>query len=108
MKALLYVRSVVADHNDRAAFDDWYGSSHSLEGVQNFGFLRFWRCWSHLDPSVHYAFYELEDTKHYDRIVNTPAFAEMVADFTEVWGDRVTRERDVVNIVHEFSRIRTH
>lgn len=101
MKALLYVRAVVPDPADRPAFDAWYGANHSPEGVRNFGFLRFWRCWSHLDPAVHYAFYELEDTAHYDRIVASPAFAAMVADFTATWDGRVTRARDVVRIVHE-------
>jgi len=101
MKALLYVRSVVPRPEDRPAFDAWYGTRHSPEGMRTFGFLRFWRCWSHLDPSVHYAFYELEDTGHYDRISASPEFEAMVADFTATWDGKATRDRDVIRVVHE-------
>ena len=69
-----------------------------------FNFRRYWRGWSHLDPSVHYACYELEDAAHYDAIVATPEFAAMVADFTSTWGGRVTRERDVVALTDKHPK----
>ena len=102
MTALLYVRAVVADPADRAAFDEWYATDHSPMGYRLFKPKRFWRCWSHLDPSVHYAFYEFENAERYDEIVGTPEFEAMVADFTRTWGDRVERDRDVISVVHQY------
>jgi len=91
----------VPDPEDRPDFYAWYGESHSLEGMRQFGFRRFWRCWSHLDPSIHCAFYELSDTEHYDRIEKSPAFAAMVDDFSATWDGKVTRVRDVMQIVQK-------
>ena len=105
MKALLYVRAVVPDPADRPAFDAWYGEKHSPEGVEKLGFIRFWRYWSHLDASVHYAFYEIEDVAFYDRMIKTPEHAALVADFTATWGDKVTRAGDVLRFVHQFPSI---
>lgn len=102
MTALLFVRAVVPDPADRKAFDHWYGTDHAPAGLKLFKASKFWRCWSHLDPSVHYAFYELDSAERYDEIVNTPEFAAMVADFTGTWGDKVTRDRDVINIVQQY------
>jgi len=44
----------------------------SPTGFKVFKPIRFWRCWSHLDPSVHYAFYEFDRAERYDEIVGTP------------------------------------
>jgi len=102
MTAMLYVRSVVPDPADRQAFDQWYGGNHSPQGLRLFNFRRYWRGWSHLDPSVHYAYYELDNAAHYDAIVETPEFAAMVADFTATWNGKVTRERDVITVSDSF------
>ena len=61
-KGFLVVRAEVADPSDRASFEHWYGSEHMPEAAAAFKAERAWRCWSKMQPTVHYAFYQFSDS----------------------------------------------
>lgn len=96
MLAHLIVRATVPNPDDRDAFDTWYAEDHMAAVIATFRPLRCWRLWSIVDAAVHYACYEFESLDHLSAMMETAAFANLVADFTGTWGGRVTRERDVV------------
>lgn len=64
---------------------------------------RGWRCWSRTDPSVHYAFYEFADVAQAEALIGSDKIKPVVADFDRVWGDRVSRHREVLDIVPELA-----
>ncbi len=100
-KALFIVRAVVAAAADRPGFDAWYETEHLPEAMAVFGAERAWRAWSRLEPSVHYAFYEFADADAALAAIGSDAMKPLVAKFDEAWGDRVTRTRDVVELVRQ-------
>ena len=99
--AHLVVRAEVPDPADRAAFDHWYATDHLPWAMRVFGARRGWRCWSRTDPTVHYAFYEFTNVDKARVATDSSRIAPLVADFDRVWGDRVTRRREILEIVQE-------
>lgn len=97
-KAYFMVRAVVADPADRPRFDRWYATEHLPEARAAFGARAAWRCWSRTDPREHYAFYEFPDLKAAEAVPQSPALQGMVAEFDRVWGDRVTRSREILEL----------
>ena len=95
-KACFMVRAVVADAADRPGFDRWYETEHLPDAVARFGARRGWRCWSRIDPSVHYAFYEFVDLARAQAVLDSPELRALVAEFDRAWGARVTRTRDII------------
>jgi hypothetical protein len=95
-KAYFMVRAVVADPTDRPGFDHWYGTEHLPDAVARFGVQRGWRCWSRIDLSVHYAFYEFADLARAQAVLSSPELQALVAEFDRAWGARVTRSRDII------------
>jgi hypothetical protein len=53
------------------------------------------------DPAVHYAFYEFADVAEAEALIGSDKIKPLVADFDRVWGDRVSRRREVLEIVQE-------
>ena len=98
--SLLIVRAEVADPADRPPFDEWYRDEHLPQALAAFEAKRAWRCWSKLDPSVHYAFYEFSDANTALTVVHSAANKHLGSLFDEAWGGRVTRTRDAVETVH--------
>jgi hypothetical protein len=94
MPALFFVRAEVADPNDREAFDRWYQEEHLPQAAEVLRADRAWRGWSGVDPSIHYAFYELPELQPVAIILD--ALKDLIAEFDRVWGTRVTRTREVV------------
>ena len=101
-KTLFVVRAEVADAADRAPFDHWYATDHLPWAIEAFGARRGWRCWSRTDPAVHYAFYEFDDPQQAQAGTAADKIAPLVADFDRVWGARVTRRREVLEIAQEM------
>jgi hypothetical protein len=95
-KAYLLVRAVLADLTDRARFDHWYATEHLAEAVAAFGAQRGWRCWSRSDPREHFAFYEFADVARAEALHDSPELRTLIAEFDRVWGDRVTRTREIL------------
>ena len=102
-KAHLVVRAEVPDVADRAPFDRWYATDHLPWAVRVFGARRGWRCWSRTDPAVHYAFYEFANAAEAEALIGSDKVNPLVADFDRVWGDRVLRRREVLEIVQELA-----
>lgn len=97
MTARFIVRAKVADATLRDAFDRWYRDEHLPDAVKAFGAKRAWRGWSETDASLHYAVYEFDDVSSARAIEGSAALKGLVAEFDRVWGDRVTRSRDIVD-----------
>jgi hypothetical protein len=58
--------------------------------------VRAWRGWSEVDPSLHYAFYELGDLPGVYAGLESDAFKALIADLDRTWGARVPRSREIV------------
>jgi len=100
-KGIFMVRAVVANPDDRAGFDKWYDDEHLPDALKAFGCARAWRSWSRSDPSVHIAFYEFADVATTET-ATAAAVKDLVAEFDRVWGDKVTRTREVLDVVGEL------
>ena len=92
------VRAEVPDPADRAPFDKWYATDHLPWAMKVFGARRGWRCWSRREPAIHYAFYEFADVKEAEALIGSERIKPLVADFDRVWGDRVTRRREILEV----------
>ena len=101
-KGWLVVRAEVPDEADRTAFDEWYATDHLPWALKVFGAQRGWRCWSRSDPAVHYAFYEFADVEQAQALINSERIKPLVADFDRVWGSRVSRRREILEIAQEM------
>jgi hypothetical protein len=101
-KGCFVVRAEVPDIADRAPFDHWYASDHLPWAIKTFGAQRGWRCWSRTDAAVHYAFYEFADVGEAQALLGSEKIKPLVADFDRVWGNRVSRGREILEIVQEM------
>jgi hypothetical protein len=105
-KGYLVVRAEVSDPADRAAFEHWYATDHLPSAIRVFGAQRGWRCWSRTDPAVHYAFYEFADVAEAEALIDSDKIKPLVEDFDRVWGSRVTRQREILEVAQEQVRHR--
>lgn len=102
-KGYLVVRAEVPAEVDLAKFDEWYASDHLPWAIRVFGARRGWRCWSRTEPAVHYAFYEFAEVEQAQKLIGSDAIKPLVADFDRVWGSRVMRRREVLEIVQDMA-----
>ena len=101
MTAFLVVRAVVADPNDRAAFDRWYQTEHLPDAVKAFKARAGMRGWSMVDPSVHTAYYRFDTLEQVQAINSGPEIKGLIAEFDRVWDARVVRTRDIFVVSDE-------
>jgi hypothetical protein len=101
-KSLFVVRAEVPDIADRGPFDHWYATDHLPWATKTFGAQRGWRCWSRTDPAVHYAFYEFADVREAEALIGSEKIKPLVADFDRVGGDRVSRRREILEVVQDM------
>jgi len=101
-KGCFVVRAEVPNEADRAPFDHWYATDHLPWALKAFGAQRAWRLWSRSDPAIHYAFYEFADVADAEALIGSEKIKPLVADFDRVWGDRVPRRREILEIVQEL------
>jgi len=101
--ARLVVRAEVPDPADRAQFDHWYATDHLPWAMKVFGAARGWRCWSRTDSAAHYAVYEFANVDEAQAATSSEKIAPLVADFDRVWGNRVSRRREILEIVQEMA-----
>jgi len=99
MAACFIVRAQVADSVVKSEFDRWYQEEHLPDARKAFNAQRAWRGWSELDRSLHYAIYEFDDVAGARAIQGSDALKGLVAEFDRVWGDKVKRSRDVVEVI---------
>lgn len=102
-KGFFVVRAEVPAEADRTLFDHWYATDHLPWAINVFGAQRGWRCWSRSDPAVHYAFYEFADVGQAAALIDSDKIKPLVADFDRVWGNRVARRREILEIVQEVT-----
>ena len=103
MAACFIVRAQVADSVVKSEFDRWYQDEHLPDALKAFNARRAWRGWSELDSSLHYAVYEFDDVAGARAIQGSDALKRLVVEFDRVWGDRVKRSRDIVEVVQTIS-----
>jgi hypothetical protein len=99
MTACFMVRAHVVDAAVKDDFDRWYQDEHLPDALKGFNARRAWRGWSAVDASVHHAFYEFDDLARAQAIQGSAALKRLVAEFDRLWGDKVTRSRDFVEII---------
>jgi hypothetical protein len=51
---------------------------------------------------VHYAFYEFADVAEAEALIGSEKIKPLVADFDRVWGNRVSRRREILEAVQEM------
>ena len=98
MTAYFIVRAQIVDAAAKDAFDRWYQKEHLPDAAKGFNARRAWRGWSAVDPLVHHAVYEFDSMADALAIQGSDTLKRLVAEFDRVWGDRVTRSRDIVEI----------
>ncbi len=103
MTAYFIVRAQVVDAAVKNDFDRWYQDEHLPDALKAFKAKRAYRGWSHMDPSVHYAFYEFDDVASASAIQGSDGIKRLVAEFDRMWGDKVVRSRDVVEVTQSIS-----
>ncbi len=99
MGACFIVRARLADASEREAFDRWYGEEHLPDAARAFAAKRAWRGWSDIEPLLHYAVYEFDTLEQVRALPGSDAMKRLVAEFDRVWGNRVARERDRLEVV---------
>lgn len=99
MTACFIVRAQIADAAAKDDFDRWYQDEHLPDAFKAFNARRAWRGWSEVDPTLHYAVYEFNDIAGVRAIQGSDALKQLVAEFDRVWGDKVRRSRDIVEVV---------
>lgn len=102
MSALFIVRAEVAEA-DRKAFDDWYETEHLPDAMTAFKTVSARRGWSEVDDGIHIAYYEFADMDALRAVTETDILKGFIAEFNRVWGDRVQRSRDIVEIKQVLS-----
>jgi hypothetical protein len=55
------------------------------------------------DPALHIAFYEFDSVEAAEATQTAEGTKALVADFDRVWGDRVPRRREVLEMVQEIA-----
>ena len=101
-KALFIVQADVPKEADRAAFDQWYRDHHMPDAMRAFGALRAWRTWSRTDPAKHTAFYEFPSLEAAKAAIESKT-KELIPIFDAAWGTRVSRIRDIVEVVQRLT-----
>ena len=101
-KALLIVRAEVADPADCPHFDRWYDDEHLRDAATTFQADRAWRSWSKINPASHCAFYEFSEVAAAHAALQSEGAKLLIAKFDQVWGKRVTRTRDIVEVVQRL------
>lgn len=103
MPTLFIVRAQIRDATDRPAFDHWYQEEHLPDALKAFKARRAFRGWSPVDPTVHCAFYEFDTLANAQAIQGTESLKQLIAEFDRCWGDKVSRSRDMVEIVQTLN-----
>jgi hypothetical protein len=99
MIAYFQVRAQLVDATIKDDFDRWYQDEHLPDALKGFNARRAWRGWSAMDATVHYAFYEFDDMARAQAIQGSNALKRLVAEFDRLWGNKVTRSRDFVEVI---------
>jgi hypothetical protein len=97
-KALFMVRAQLTDPADRPAFDRWYETEHLPDALESFQAELAWRCWSDVDPAIHFAFYQFASAAAARAIAQSAGIRALTAEFDRVWGSRVIRTRDILRV----------
>lgn len=101
MTAFLIVRAEV-EPAAREAFDSWYQNEHLPDAAAAFGAAGASRGWSDVDDNVHIAFYEFADLAEVNRVMGSDALKGMIAEFDRLWTGKVTRTREVLELIQEI------
>ena len=108
MTAFFSVRAEIADPADKQEFDRWYQHEHLPLALQTFKPKRAWRAWSEVNPNVHYIFFEFDSVSAPRALAGSDGMKKMAQHFDAAWGDRVSRTREVLDVVQELEATRDY
>jgi len=95
------VRAIIPDPADRAPFERWYQQEHLPDAMRAFNVTHAFRAWNRTDPSVHCAFYEFPSVAAAEALGGTDTIKALITEFDAKWGGRVTRSREIFEVVDE-------
>ena len=101
----LIVRASLVDVVDRIKFDQWYETEHLPDALKAFKAQRAWRSWSQTNPLVHFAFYEFASLAEADAMQSSSELTALIAEFDRLWGKRVVRTREVIEIASTLETV---
>ena len=102
MTAFLIVRAEV-DPSVRDGFDAWYRDEHLPDAVREFSARRgLARLERSRRKRVHMAFYEFETLADVNRVMESDAIRDLIAEFDRNWQGKVTRTREAVESIQQI------
>lgn len=101
-KTFFLVRVVIAPHL-RDKFDHWHSAHHLPLVIEAFKPEKAWRFWSAAEEGVFYAVFRFRDKAACDAALAPPVLNAVIADFNAAWPEGVTRTRDILTLVEEWS-----
>ena len=63
---------------------------------------RAWRTWNRTNPSIHVAYYEFETAALALAVPQSADIKPLIAEFDAAWGGRVTRTREIEEVVQRL------
>ena len=99
MSVFLVVKAIVPE-NIVKDFDTWYKNYHLHEAHSAFKSIRAFRGW--VNSNQHHAFYEFKDFDTANSLLASDQLNIMIREFDNKWNGKVTRTRDLINIVQKI------
>ena len=98
MSVFLVVKAIVPENivND---FDTWYENYHLQEAHSAFKSISAFRGW--VNSNQHHAFYEFKDLDVANKLLKSKELNCMIKEFDRKWDGKVTRTRDILNVVQK-------
>jgi hypothetical protein len=98
-----FVRAEVTEKANRDRFDHWYATDHLPLAVKTFGRGGVGAAGAAPIRRSTMLFYEFDDPKQAEAATAPDRIKPLIADFDRVWGDRVSRRREILEIVQEMA-----
>ena len=99
MSVFLVVKAIVPE-NIVKDFDTWYENYHLHEAHSAFKSISAFRGW--VNSNQHHAFYEFKDLDTANSLFASDQLNIMIREFDNKWNGKVTRTRDLINIVQKI------
>jgi len=88
--------------NDLKVFDNWYETEHLVDAFNGFGAINASRGWSVGNSNVHSTFYEFTNLSDAKAVLRSDALEKLIKEFDRRWKGKITRTREVVEIVQQI------
>lgn len=99
MTAFLVVKAKVPNSHIKI-FDAWYKEHHLEEAHTSFKSISSFRGW--INKNEHHAFYQFKDFSSANKILDSKELGLMIKKFDEKWLGKVTRTRELIEIIQKI------